>query len=340
MGIEVRGGALPANIPWGAPIPTSTYNFVANMYVANLDLFKSDRYGIAYRLFLNIQATFVGKYSVKTTSNFVDYENDFYKFAWTMGELFITMIDGEFQYWEVVKIYNEGIKIKAVEARLLVESGYENVQRPTYYFINNLHGIYFRWGVTRLSAYFFWFPILQVLSKMIRATEISSDFDAKKMIRVINHTNKRILDEERHAYLDPENPFIDIYKKINNNSLDDKLDKEEKVLKTTQYIELKSESKTNQLWNNIENYTRYWWNSIGEAVPQQLRLSGKTDQESLADYYNSIGVEELTLRNLRNFAKKAKELWKVDLEFERTVDLKKVYMADDKNENKGEKDDE
>lgn len=310
-------------LPFSAPITANSINFVANTYVANLNIFSNN--GLQYRLFLEIQKNYTGLYSCETTNEeFLDYENDFYKYLWTLTEMFVTYINGEFQFWEIIKIYNVGLKVMSVDARLISEVDSEE-SKPIYNFVNNIHGIYVRWGTTRMSAYFQWYPVIEQIATLLVSANCSSDFDAKKFVRIVNHTNLMILEKEKEQLRDPTNPFITVYKKLATYDANGKVEQIEKVTKGTEWQEIKSESKTNQLYLNLGNLTSFWYNIIGLAVPQQNRESGKTDIEGTTDVYNTLAIEKVTIRELKKFERQAKKLWNIDLNFKKNIDLEKIY---------------
>jgi len=81
---------------------------------------------------------------------------------------------------------------------------------------------------------------------MLKTARTSSKMDAKRFVRVVNHTNKAVLEAEREAYENESNPFLDIYKKINTEDNEGKM-VEQKPQTSTQYHSITADSKTKQI---------------------------------------------------------------------------------------------
>jgi len=301
-------------LPFSVPYNNDQIDLAKNLYISNIDIFKENAQ--AYWLYLSIQNYWVGIYRCEN-ENFKDIELDFFKFCWTLGEIFVTYINQEFQLWEVIKKYKQGLKTIAVDARLVSDNS--DSDNEIYRFMNNLHGLYVKWNITGLSSWFYYWRIINNISNLEQAFLLSCYSDSKKWYQIVNHTNKAVLDKEREIFLNPKLPFITIFQR--DITVSDKGVIEADLGAGTGYKEIKGESKSSALFQNLQNYTQFVFNYSGMSVPMQNRESGKTDNENGADFYNTSNLEDIPLRNFKIFTNQAKKLWNLDLQFRKNNQL-------------------
>lgn len=303
-------------LPFSAPYNNNQIELAKNLYVSNLDIFKENAQ--AYWLYLSIQNYWVGIYKCEN-EQFREIELNFFKFCWTLGEIFVTYINNEFQLWEIVKRYKQGLKMIAVDARLVSDNSDSDKDNEIYRFANNIHGIYVKWSLTGLSSWFYYWRIINNIAKLEQAFLLSCYSDAKKWYKIVNHTNQTVLNKERDIFLNPKEPFITIFQRDIASGGENQRDTD--LGAGTGYKEIKGESKSSALFQNLQNYTQFVFNYSGMAVPMQNRESGKTDNENGADFYNTANLEDIPLRNFKIFTKNAKKLWKIDLFFSKNNQL-------------------
>lgn len=321
---------------WSTPITTSTFRLGASLYQSTIKPFKDDDY--TYKLFVRIKTIMTGMFKSKTDCfEFKEIENSLLSYLWTMQELFVIKANGKYACWEVVRTYWEAGE-RIVEARIL-RDGDEGVNKRTYLFRDGVHGVYVMWDTERLSSYYLWWPILHALSKMLRTARTSSKMDAKRFVRVVNHTNKAVLEAEREAYENESNPFLDIYKKINTEDNEGKI-VEQKPQTSTQYHSITADSKTKQIWENIWNHRNFWFSIAGIPTQDKDRNSGKTSTESVVEIVDNLYQTEVTLRNLNVLAQKLWNLYADKIEFVNTIDLASVYVPEEKEDENEEPENE
>lgn len=308
-------------LPFSVPYTAREINMATNFYVANIDIFNKNQ--DVYWLYLSVQAYFNGMYESNGDESFKDIELDFLKYNWANGEIFVTRINEDYQIWEVVKKYKLGTRVLSVDARLISEDS--NSDNQIYSFINNVHGVYTKWSTSGLSSWYFWWRPLQKLAKMLTSFEVSTDFDAKKMFRIFTHTNKLIMAKEKYAMQDPTNPYIDIYQKDEQQTSAEATAKSEEVkVMPTIYKEITADSKSNQIFENIQNYYSFIQRVNGVATPQEFKASRKNSLESSTDIYDTVNKEDITLRQLKKFSREAKKLWNVDIRWEKNFKLEEA----------------
>lgn len=275
-----------------------------------------------------------GMYKAETDNlAFKKIENQLISNLWVMQELFVIYANGVFTCWEVIRTYYENGRRK-VEARIIRECD-EEVNKRTYLFDDEVHGIYLMWDVERLSSYYLWWPVLKGLSKMLKSARISAKMDSKRFVRVVNHTNKAILDKEKEAYENEKDPFLTIFKKT--MTVDEKgalVENEPLRGGGTQYHSIKADSKSKQIWENIWNHRDFWFSLAGIPNQTNQRQSGKANGESIVEIVDNLYQMETTLRNLSVFAIQVWNLYGIKIKFKHTIDLESAYI--EKNEENDE----
>ena len=312
---------------WSSPITTDTFRLATSLYESTIKPFRDDNY--TYKLFIRIKTIMTGMFKAKTeVEEFLEIENHFISCLWTLQDLFVIKANNKYTCWEVIRTFWEKGERK-VECRIIRDGG-ENKNTRTYLFIDGVHGIYVMWDTERLSSYFLWWPILQALSKMLKSARTSSKMDAKRFVRVVNHTNQLILEKEREAYENEEDPFLTVYKRVITTDKSGKVFESEPISGgATQYHSITADSKTTKIWENIWNHRNFWFSLAG--IPTQNngdRQSGKSDGENIVEIVDNLYQLEVTLRNLKVFGRKIKNMYGDDLDFEHTINIAKAYSPE------------
>lgn len=291
-------------------------NKYLNLFFGNYDFnFK------VYKRFLQIQNYFAGLYEqTKEDNNFEEIETKFFKWLWTYGEIFVTYFNEQFQLWSIINKKVNGMYIEEVEAQLIFDNySYatpNNFKKAT--FKNGIHGIYVTYNSAQpLAAIVFWWDYICNLVDLEKRFLNNTIWDSKKFIYYQNNGDDEIKNLETSSFTNSDSPFI---VNVSPISLAGKSGQAQNII---QKID-SGTSMSDQAYNNLLNYQNYVWNCMGMMAPNELKKERKTTSEANLDTYNTLNIEQLTLRELKKFSKKAKELWNIDLDFDLTTNLKEM----------------
>lgn len=286
-----------------------------------------------WKRFLQIQNYHIGLFENTTDDeSFEDVESEFFRVLWLYGEIFITFFEGEFQFWSIVKKTGKGLRIDEVEVQLITENlqpyhlNYTDIKK----FKNKVHGIYLSWLSPNSSypAIVLWWDYIYKMCELEKQYLNNTIWDSKKFVYIQNNNDGEITHLELMSMMDRNTPFI---KSVSPTSI---LGKQSQVQNLFQRMDVGG-SMSQISFDNLLNYTNYVYNNMGMMSQVNLKKERKTTSESSQDLYNTINIENITLRNLKRFAKFAKKFGH-NLEFKKTTDLAELSQVE-QNENFGKK---
>ena len=295
-------------IPWRPQVTNAYINLLSGNVGWNWEI---------WRKFLQIQNYFIGLFENKTDDEvFEKVESQFFKYLWTFGELFVTCFEGEIQLWSINKKDNDGIHIKKIKAQLITENFqiYQENKTKIVDFTNGKQGIYVCWNPVVYPAVVLWWDYLSKLAELERQFLNNTIWDSKKFIYTQNNNDSEIVEKELSTLQDRETSFVKV---VSPPSM-----KGKEGLTSNLFTQLDtSSSQSPQAFDNLLNYQNYIFNQMGMMAQVSLKKERKTTSESQMDLYNMLNIENITIRQLKLFAKKAKELFGLNLEFDRVTDL-------------------
>lgn len=306
---NVEGQNIEGNrVPWRS----RDVNVYFDLKSGDFDL----NWGV-YKKFLMLQSYFVGLFENKTDDEiFEEIETDFFKWLWLNGEIFVTFFNGGLQIWNITKKFTDGCHVKKVECNLITKDLEIHHKNYTNYttFENGVNGIYLQWNNVVMPSIVLWWDYLCTIWRLEQQFLKNTIWDSKKFIYTINNDDVHISKMEQDSLSDPFSPFI---KNVSPTSI---IGKGGIIQNIFTHLDTGS-SKSDQAYNNLLNYQNYVFNQMGVMSPINNKKERKTMSESSLDVYNTVNIENITLRQLKRFAKKAKKLWGLNLDFERVTNF-------------------
>lgn len=284
-------------------------NLLSGSYYFNFNVYKK---------FLQVSNYFIGLFENKNENEeFERVETTFFKWLWTYGELFVTKINNEYQFWCVNKKECDGINVKKVTCQLI----YENYTYTTpnnlkmVNFVNGVDGVYVTWNRANIyPAVVLWWDYISQIVMLENIFINNTIWDNKKFIYFKNNNDNDIVNEELKEIMNPNTPFI---KSISPITISGKGGLSQNVFQTFDV----GSSKAKEAYDNLTNYVNYVFNCMGIQAQQNMKKERKTMSESQMDLYNTINIENITLRSLKMFAKDMKKLYGDELDFERVTEI-------------------
>lgn len=302
-------------IPWRPQVLGGYINLKSGDIGFNWEIFKK---------FLQVQNYFIGLYQNTTDEDkFNNIQTEFYRWLWCNGELFITFFNENIQLWSINQKECDGIIVKKVKVQLITENLqlYQQNQTQQVEFTNFIQGIYIVWNPVVIPALVWWWDYLCKIHLLEKQFLNNTKWDSKRWIYTMNNQDEQITTLEIESFSDVETPFI---KNVAPMSLGGKGQFSSNI-----FTELDmGVSQSDQAYNNLINYQNYVWNMMGMMGPVNLKKERKTTSEATLDVYNTLNIEDITLRELKKFEKWAKKLGGLNLKFERTTDI--MESTDDK----------
>lgn len=278
-----------------------------------------------FRKFLQVQNYFIGVYeNITEDEKFEKVESEFFRWLWCLGELFITTFNNEIQLWQINKKECDGIHIKKVLCKMITKDLqlYQINNTDEVEFVNFKQGLYVCWNPVVFPAIVLWWNYLGRICRLEKQFLNNTIWDGKKFIYTMNNQDGEIVNKEIESFSDPDTPFI---KNVSPPSMQGK-----SGLSSNIFTQLDlGVSQSDQAYNNLINYQNYVWNMMGMMSPVNLKKERKTTSEATLDIYNTLNIEYITLRELNKFAKNAKKVLGLDLEFMRTTDIMETTDNDD-----------
>lgn len=273
-----------------------------------------------YKIFLTVQNYFISLFENATNDNlFEKYESLFFKYLWFYGEIVVTNFQGELQFWQIQTKYNNGLKLEYVTARLInenlqvTEKNYTKIVK----LVPNKNCIYVCWNPQPLPAMVFWWDYCRTFFELEQQFLINTIWDSKRFLKYTNTADKEITDKENASFTNRLTPFVETIMPVSLNG------KGSEIQNIYKQLDMGG-SLSNQSFENLKNYQNYIFNRMGMMVPQELKKERKTTSESTQDIYNTLNIENITLRELKKFATGANKLWGLNLDFKRVTDLLNV----------------
>lgn len=278
-----------------------------------------------YKRFIEISNYFIGLFENKTDDeNFEKVESLFFKWLWIFGELFVTKFNDNYQFWSIVKKECDGIIVKNLECKLIYEN--YNYAMPnnlkTAKFENFKDGVYVCWNSANVyPAIVVWWEYIIQIVELENIFINNCIWDNKKFIYYRNNNDTEIVNEELQSISDSSSPFI---KSISPITINGKGGLGQNTFQSFDF----GDSKADKAYNNLQNYINYVFNKMGITAQVNLKKERKTMSESQMDLYNTLNIENITLRELKKFSVNAKKLWGANLDFGRVTDILDVKSDD------------
>lgn len=326
MSKYISPNELFSQIVFGKDTEFSRVPFRGQVLNAFVDLEVGNLYfnfGV-FNKFLQVQNYFLALFEDKGDDDeFKKVENEFFRWLWCLGELFVTFFEGKYQFWMINKKVLDGVNVVEVEAQLLTQNLqlYQVNYNQQKKFKNFVNGIYVCWNPVVFPSIVLWWEYLARLQRLEEQFLSNSIFDMKKFIYTQNNQDSEITNKEIASFIDWKNPFI---VNVSPPSMEGKNN-----LSANIFTEMdRGESLAEEAYNNLINYQNYVWNMMGMLAPVNLKKERKTTSESTMDIYNTLNIENITLKQLKLFAKYAKKLWGKNLIFDRVTDITEVKDDD------------
>lgn len=313
-------------IPWRPQVFNAYVNLKSGDLFFNWEVFRK---------FLQVQNYFVGLFSnITDEEKFKKIESDFYRWLWTLGEMFVTFFDGEIQFWQINRKQSDGLIVRKVWCQLITQNLqlYQQNFTKQQIFTNFIQGIYIVWNPVVLPAIVLWWDYLGRLVTLERQFLNNTKWDSKRWIYTMNNQDDEITKIEIESFSDENTPFI---KNVAPSSLKGKSNFSSNIFTEMEM----GESRSDQAYNNLLNYQNYIWNMMGMMSPVNLKKERKTTSEATLDVYNTLNIENITLKQLEIFAKYAKDLGGLNLKFERNTDIMESTNDDSFRDQEGNSDD-
>lgn len=299
---------IPLRVPYQPDVISAYIDLLSGDVGFNWSIWKK---------FLQVQNYFVGLFENKTDDEkFEKIESQFFRYLWTFGELFVTFYDDEIQLWSLTKKWSDGIIIKKCECQMITENFqiYQKNYTDKVIFTNGVQGIYVAWNPNVYPAIVWWWDYLARLLQLEKQFLNNTIWDSKKFIYTQNNVDDDITKLETDSLMDRDTPIVKV---ISPPSMQGKASLTSNIFTQLDF----GNSQSDQAFDNLLNYQNYVWNMMGMMAQVNLKKERKTTSETQQDLYNTLNIENITLRQLKLFAKKAKDFG-LNLEFDRVTDLK------------------
>lgn len=247
------------------------------------------------------------------TSYLNHIQNEFFKYLWRYGELFITYINGRVLLWQVHTKWNKGVEVEDLTASLIRENINKYYQdNKIVKFKNKVNGVYLKWEPTIIPAILKYDDYINAQFNLYTIFNNATITDSKKFIYTTNNNSEEIAEQEIQALLDPTKPYV-----LNINPFAREIFEVQ-----NNFTELNTGANSAQgAYDNLMNMRNLWKDILGVVVPTDNKKERKNLIESVSENYSSENIETIILRNLNNFAKEWNQLTGDSLSFEETTNL-------------------
>lgn len=272
-----------------------------------------------YVNYLEIRNYYIGLFENDTDDeSFEEIENQFFQYLWMYGEIAVTRFGKKMQLWMVETKYNVGIETKRVKVRLIQENlpfAYSNPNKEIV-LTPDVNCILVKWNPTPMNSIVIWRQFCEDFVNLEMIFLNNCIWDSKRFMHMLNNKDSEIVKREQASFTNIKTPFIELINPPSYNKGN---------LQQNMFMEFKmGDSRAQSAYDNLLNYTNYVYNKQGIMVPQSLKKERKTTAESQQDIYNTVNIENITLRELKKFAKKAKDIWNIELDFKKTTDIMEI----------------